>query len=137
MEIPVITNMIIPAGFPSPATDYMEERISLDKELISHPEATFLIRSEGDSMINAFIPAKALLVVDRAIKPQNGDIVVAALNGDFTVKYFKRNDFKCWLLPANKKYKEIEVTGEMELIIWGVVIHIIIDPKTIRNVCFG
>lgn len=134
MTIPVISG-IIPAGFPSPAQDYREDRISLDDHLIRHPEATFIIRSEGDSMINAFIPEKALLVVDRAETPKNGDIVLAALNGEFTVKFIRKNSFKCWLVPANKKYQEIEVTGEMDLIVWGVVIHIIIDPKTTRHIC--
>lgn len=123
----------VKAGFPSPAMDYIEERISLDKELIKHPLSTFIIRSEGDSMINAFIPPNARLVVDRSLTPKNGDIVVAILNGEFTVKYFKKNDFKCWLVPANRKYTEIQVTEEMNMQVWGVVTNIITDTREVRS----
>ncbi|OIR07661.1 LexA repressor [mine drainage metagenome] len=122
----------VKTGFPSPANDYLEERIDLTKELIKHPLSTFIVESEGDSMINAFIPPKAKLIIDRSIKPRNGDIVLAIINGEFTVKYFKKNDFKCWLIPANKKYKEIEITAEMEMQVWGVVIKIIVDPNDTR-----
>src|ERR1041384_3470914 len=96
-----IVNAKVPAGFPSPALDYMEERVSLDKLYIKDPLCTFLVDCEGDSMINAFIPPKARLVVDRSIMPKNGDIVLAELNGEFTVKFFKKTAFKCWLIPAN------------------------------------
>lgn len=120
------------AGFPSPAADYSEERIDLNKELVTHPLSTFVIESEGDSMVDAFISPRAKLVVDRAVKAKNGDIVLAILNGEFTVKYLKKNDFKCWLIPANKKYPEIEIKGEMDFQVWGVVTKIIIDPKDTR-----
>ncbi len=120
------------AGFPSPAMDYMEERIDLNKVLVEHPLSTFVIECSGPSMINAFIPPKAKLVVDKSLTAQNGDIVVAVMNGDFTVKWFRKNDIKCWLVPGNSKYKEIEITEEMNLQIWGVVTKIIIDPKDIR-----
>ena len=123
----------VKAGFPSPAMDYLEERIDLNKELIKHPLATFIIECAGDSMINAFIPPKAKLIVDRSLNPKNGDIVLAVINGEFTVKFLKKNDFKCWLIPANNKYKEIEVTDEMNMQIWGVVISVISDPKNLRK----
>lgn len=122
----------VKAGFPSPANDYLEERIDLNKEIIKHPLSTFIIECEGDSMINAFIPPKSRLVIDRSITPKNGDIVLAILNGDFTVKYLKKNQFKCWLIPANSKYKEIEITPEMEMQVWGVVIQILINPTDTR-----
>jgi DNA polymerase V len=122
----------VPAGFPSPANDYLEERISLDKEIIKHPLSTFLIQSEGDSMINAFIPPKARLLVDRSITPKNGDVVLAVLNGEFTIKYLRKNNFKCWLVPANSKYREIEITEEMNMQVWGVIIQILIDPNDTR-----
>ena len=118
----------IPAGFPSPAADYMEERIDLNKELIKHPLSTFIVECEGDSMINAFIPHRARLIVDRSLTAKNGSVVVAVLNGEFTVKYFKKNERKCWLVPANRKFKEIEITPEMEMQVWGVVTTIIILP---------
>lgn len=121
----------IPAGFPSPAADYMEERIDLNKELVPHPNSTFVVSCQGDSMINAFIPAKAKLVVDRSVKPQNGSIVVAVVNGEFTVKYLRKNKHKCWLVPANSKYTEIEITEEMNMQVWGVVTNIIINPSDV------
>ena len=123
----------VKTGFPSPALDYLEERISLDKELIKHPLSTFLIDCSGDSMINAFIPPKARLVVDRSLVPKNGDIVLAVLNGEFTVKFLKKNDVKCWLVPANRKYPEIEVTEEMNMQVWGVVTNIISDATYLRK----
>ena len=123
----------VKAGFPSPAMDYLEERIDLNKEFIKHPLSTFIIDCSGDSMINAFIPPKARLIVDRSINPKNGDIVLAVLNGEFTVKFLKKNDLKCWLVPANSKYREIEVTDEMNMQIWGVVINIITETKDVKK----
>lgn len=124
-------------GFPSPATDYMEERINLNELLIPHPLATFFFRCEGDSMINAFIPPKALLVVDRSVTAQNGDIIVAVVNGEFTVRYLRKNDRRCSLVPANNKLKELEITEGMAFMVWGVVISVISNPKELKDVCFG
>ena len=123
----------VPAGFPSPAMDCTEERIDLNKEFIKHPLSTFIIESSGYSMINAFIPPKARLIVDRSLSPKNGDIVLAVLNGEFTVKFLKKNNYKCWLVPANSKFKEIEIPAEMEMQIWGVVTHIITNPNDVRS----
>jgi len=123
----------VKAGFPSPAMDYLEERIDLTKEFIKHPLSTFLVDSSGDSMINAFIPPKARLIVDRSLNPRNGDIVLAVLNGEFTVKFLKKNEHRCWLIPANSKYREIEVTPEMNMQIWGVITHVISDGKDLRK----
>ena len=123
----------VPAGFPSPAMDYMQERIDLNKEFVPHPLSTFIIESTGYSMINAFIPPRARLIVDRSITPKNGDIVLAVLDGEFTVKFLKKNEFKCWLVPANSKFKEIEINGEMDMQIWGVVTNIITDAKSVRS----
>jgi DNA polymerase V len=132
IRIPFFTNRV-QAGFPSPAMDYMEERIDLNKELIKHPLATFIVECEGTSMINAFIPPRAKLLVDRSLTPKNGDIVLAVVNGEFTVKFLKKNEYKCFLVPANKKYEEIEVTGEMEMQVWGVVTSIIIDANDVKG----
>lgn len=123
----------IPAGFPSPALDYMEDRIDLNKELISNPLSTFIVASEGTSMINAFIPPRAKLIVDRSLTPKNGDIILAVMNGEWTVKYLKKNDVKCWLCPANSKLKDIEVTEEMNMQVWGVVTTIIINTNDVKQ----
>ena len=130
-------NFNVPAGFSSPANDYFEEPINLNKELIKHPLSTFLIQSEGNSMLNAFIPPRAKLLVDKSITPKNGDIVLAVVNGEFTVKYLKKNEHKCWLVPANSKYHEIEITEAMNFQVWGVVTSIIVNPNDTKNVCFS
>ena len=123
----------VQAGFPSPALDYMEERIDLNKVFVPNPLATFIIECRGDSMINAFIPPKAKLIVDRSLTPKNGDIVLAELDGEFTVKFLKKNDFRCWLIPANSKYREIEISGDTVLNIWGVVTAVITETKDVRQ----
>ena len=123
----------VPAGFPSPAMDYIEERIDLHKEFMPHPLSTFIIECTGYSMINAFIPPRARLIVDRSITPKNGDIVLAVLDGEFTVKFLKKNDYKCWLVPANSKFKEIEITAEMDMQIWGVVTNIITNVNDVKS----
>lgn len=122
----------VPAGFPSPANDYLQKRIDLNDELIKHPLSTFFIECEGTSMIDAFIPPKAKLLVDRSITPKTGDIILAVLNGEFTVKYLRMNGNKCWLAPANKKYNEIEITVDMNFIVWGVITSIIINPNDVK-----
>ncbi|HRE52214.1 MAG TPA: translesion error-prone DNA polymerase V autoproteolytic subunit [Flavitalea sp.] len=123
----------VPAGFPSPALDYTEERISLDKEFVPNPLSTFMVECTGDSMINAFIPPGARLLVDRSLTPKNGDIVLAELDGEFTVKFLKKNEFRCWLVPANPKYREISIRGEQTLKVWGVVTTIITETKIVRG----
>jgi DNA polymerase V len=131
-ELPLFGSKV-QAGFPSPAMDHMEERIDLNKEYIKHPLATFIVECTGDSMINAFIPPGARLVVDRSITPKSGDIVLAVLNGEFTVKFLKKNDHNCFLVPANSKYNEIKVLPEMNMEVWGVVTSIITDTKDVRR----
>lgn len=113
--------------------DPQSESVDLNKKFINHPDSTFLIEASGYSMINAFIPPKATLLVDRSISPKNGDIILADLNGRLTVKFFKRNPFKCWLVPANSKYREIEITPDISFTIWGVVTQIITDARQMRS----
>ena len=115
----------ISAGFPSPADDFKEIRISLDKELVKNSESTFYARVSGDSMINAGLDDGDLLVIDRSLNPENGKIAVCFIDGDFTVKRIRKEGKKFYLLPENKKYKPIEVREENELIIWGVVEYVI------------
>ena len=107
-EIPYM-DISVAAGFPSPANDYLEETINLNNHLIQHPTATFYVKCTGLSMIDAFIPPVAHLLVDRSVKAQNGHIVLAYVNGGFTVKYLQLNEQKCRLLPANKKFSPIEI----------------------------
>ena len=121
-------------SFPSPARDYFEKSISLDKELIKHPQSTFFMHAEGDSTTPAYIPPRALLVIDRSLTPRNGDIVVAVMEGRFTVRYLRKNEHTCWLYPANKKYQEQKITPEMNMEVWGVVTQIIVNPKDVAHV---
>ena len=126
-------NASIPAGFPSPALDYMEQPVSLDEMYVNDPLSTFLFDCIGDSMINAFIPPKARLVIDRSITPKNGDIVLAEYNGEFTVKIFYKTEFKCKLVAANPKYPDIELSGEHQLQVFGVVTAVITKTGDIKN----
>ena len=123
----------VPAGFPSPAADHFEEQIDLNKHLQKNPSATFFVRAQGNSMQDAFIADGSLLVVDRSIRAQHGHIILAVLNGEFTVKYLKKNAFKCWLVPGNRHYPETEITPEMNMQVWGVVTYIITDTKDVRR----
>ena len=115
----------ISAGFPSPADDFRETRISLDRELVKNKEATFYARVDGDSMIGAGLNDGDLLVIDRSLNPENGKIAVCLVDGDFTVKRIKKEKDKFYLMPENKKYKPIELKEESELVIWGIVEYVI------------
>lgn len=115
----------VSAGFPSPADDHLQDVISLDEELIDHPAATFLVRAKGTSMIDAGISDGDVLVIDRALTPTHGDIVIAALDGQLTVKTLFARAGRIQLQPANPAYPPIEVHEGQELVIWGVVTSII------------
>lgn len=111
----------VQAGFPSPADDYLEETLDLGKRLIKHPTATFLVKVKGDSMVNAGIKSGNILVVDRSIKPNNGNIVVAVVNGEFTVKRLKLKGNKILLAPESDGYSPIQIEENEDTYIWGVV----------------
>ena len=115
----------VTAGFPSPADDYLESKLDLNDYLIKHPSATFFVRVAGDSMVNAGIHNNDIIIVDRSIKPKHGKIVVAALDGQMTVKRLYRRDKKVILLPENKLFKPIEISDSMEIVIWGVATNVI------------
>ncbi|MEW5972218.1 MAG: translesion error-prone DNA polymerase V autoproteolytic subunit [Pseudomonadota bacterium] len=115
----------IAAGFPSPADDYVEDRIDLNQHLIRHKEATFFLRVKGDSMLGAGIHDGDLLIVDRALDPVDGKIVIAVLDGELTVKRLERRKGIIRLLPENPAYPPIEVKNEQDLVIWGVVTNVI------------
>lgn len=115
----------IRAGFPSPAQDHMHDSIDLNKELVRHPATTFYARVAGDSMSKAGIGDGDLLVIDKGLEPQDNDIVVAFIDGEFTLKRINMDKaHNClWLMPANEKYKPIKVTEENDFLIWGVVTY--------------
>ena len=111
----------ISAGFPSPAEHEIEQELDLNELLIKHPAATFFMRVAGCSMINAGIHDGDILVVDRSLTPVHGKVVIAAVNGELTVKRFWREKDRLFLRPENKDYQPIEITTETGFIIWGVV----------------
>ncbi|EGT4370217.1 translesion error-prone DNA polymerase V autoproteolytic subunit [Cronobacter malonaticus] len=110
----------VACGFPSPAQDYVEKRVSLDAHCIVHPNATYFLRAAGESMNGAGIEDGDLLVVDSALKPQEGDIVVAALEGEFTVKTLRLHPV-AQLVPMNPAFAPIPLGGDAEVVIFGVV----------------
>jgi len=114
-----------PAGFPSPADDYVEKALDLNKHLIKNPTATYFVRVSGESMAEAGILDGDLLIVDRSAEPKNRNIVVAAINGELTVKRLRIRKGTVSLVPANKNFSPIEITEGSNLEIWGVVKHAI------------
>jgi DNA polymerase V len=121
----LLINQGISAGFPSPANDFKEIRISLDKELVKNKDATFYARVDGDSMIGAGLNHGDLLVIDRSLNPENGKVAVCLIDGEFTVKRIKKKKEKLFLMPENINYSPIEVNEGNELIIWGIVTYVI------------
>jgi DNA polymerase V len=124
LVFPLLTSRIS-AGFPSPASDYLAKAINLGDLLVQHPAATFLMKVEGNSMINAGINDGDLIVIDRAIEPAHRKIVVAAVDGEFLVKRLIYRDSRCFLVAENSSYRELEVSEYSDNQIWGVVIHVI------------
>jgi DNA polymerase V len=115
----------ISAGFPSPADDFRETRISLDEELITNKEATFFAKVSGKSMIGAGLDDNDLLVIDRSIEPANNKIAVCFLDGEFTVKRLRVENDKVWLQPENPDYPTIKITEENDFVIWGIVTSVV------------
>lgn len=128
LKIPLFLNPVY-AGFPSSAEDFIDKRIDLNKELIKHPAATFLVRVRGSSMLRAGISDGDLLVVDRAVEAYDKSIILAVIDGDFTVKRIRKRGKNLYLMPENSRFREIKVTEEMEFEIWGVVRHVIKSYK--------
>ena len=111
----------ISAGFPSPAEDFSELSISLDQHLINNPAATFMAYANGNSMIDSGIYNGDILIIDRSLSAKDGDIVIAVLNGDFTVKKLSIIKNKLYLVPKNSKYLPIKISKDMDFEIWGIV----------------
>ena len=115
----------ISAGFPSPADDFKEIRISLDKEIVRNEEATFYARVDGDSMQGAGLSDGDLIVIDRSEEPKNGSIAVCFLDGEFTVKRLKLKNQEVYLMPENSRYSPIKIDEGNELSIWGIVTYVV------------
>ncbi len=113
----------VAAGFPSPAEDHMDSSLDLNQHLIKHPSATFYVYARGDSMVSAGISDGDMLIVDRSLEATNDSIVVAIINGEFTVKSISKVNEHLYLMPHNTSYNPIEITEEMDFEIWGVVTH--------------
>lgn len=115
----------IRAGFPSPAQDYMEQAIDLNKEIVKHPASTFYGRVTGDSMRDEGIEEGDILVIDKSLELMDDDLAVCFLDGEFTVKRVRLETDAAWLIPSNKDYPPIKVTKDNEFIIWGIVTYTI------------
>ena len=115
----------IKAGFPSPAADFDETKISLDNVLVKNHEATFYAKAAGNSMIGAGIDNGDIMVIDRSLEPTNNKIAVCYIDGEFTVKRITITKEGVYLMPENKDFQSIKVTEENELIIWGIVTYVI------------
>ena len=115
----------VSAGFPSPADDYLDRKLDLNEHLVKNPAATFFVRVAGDSMTGAGINDNDILVVDRSLEPSSNNIVIAAVNGELTVKRLVKNKKSCRLIAENPDYPPLEITEEMPLEIWGVATYAI------------
>ena len=124
MEIPLSEERVA-AGFPSPADDYASTKLDLNRELIKNPASTFYARVSGLSMVDEGINDGDLLVIDKSLEPHDGSLAVCYIDGEFTLKRFERHDGYGLLMPANREFRPIKVTGENDFIIWGIVTYII------------
>ena len=124
IEVPYFSTPVS-AGFPSPAESYIEGRLDLNRYLIKHPVATFYVRVSGDSMAGAGIEPGSILVVDRAVEADDGDIVIARIGDELCVKRLRVRGGRIWLMPENDKYQPIEVIESMDFEVWGRVMHAI------------
>ena len=125
----------IKAGFPSPAEDYLQDSLDFNRDMIQHPESTFYGRVSGDSMIDVGIYDGDIAVIDKSEEAQDKDIIVAYVNGEFTIKFLDTTHLKegyIELLPANKQYKPIRVDNIDEFEVWGVVTFVIKNCKKLN-----
>jgi len=115
----------VSAGFPSPADDYIENQLDLNRHLIKHPAATFFVKVKGDSMIDAGIHSGDILIVDRSLDVTDKKVVIAVVDGELTVKRIRIVNKKIFLLPENSEFSSTEITESMDFEIWGVVTNVI------------
>lgn len=123
-QLPIYASKV-QAGFPSPADDFLEGRLDLNQHLVKHPTATFFVRVSGESMIEAGIFPDDILVVDKSLEAKHGRIIIAAIDGELTVKRLHKTSTKTYLMPENKRFSPIEITAENDVTIWGVVTNVI------------
>ena len=124
INLPLIDSGIS-AGFPSPAGDFLDVSIDLNKEFVKNPSTTFYGRVRGDSMVNAGLNDGDLLIIDKSLEPLNNKIAVCFIDGEFTVKRIKIGKDIIWLVAENEKYKPIKVTKDNDFLIWGIVTTVI------------
>lgn len=123
LQLPIADG--IKAGFPSPAQDYIDSALDLNKELIKNPSSTFYGRVKGNSMVNAGINDGDILIIDKSIPPSDGKKAVCYIDGEFTIKTLQVNKNGIFLMPANSDFKPIKVSEENDFIVWGVVTFVI------------
>ena len=121
-KIPLLVDSVS-AGFPSPADDYTEENIDLNEHLISNPFSTFFLRVKGDSMINAGIKDKDLIIVDKSLTARPGNIIIAMIDGEFTIKRLSIKNNELYLKAENHNYPDFRFKNHIDVQIWGVVIY--------------
>jgi len=124
LELPFVKGGIS-AGFPSPANDYLDLSLDLNKTLVKNPSATFYGRVKGASMRDAGVSDGDVIIIDKTLEPRDGTMAVCFIDGDFTLKRIRKDKARLFLVPANGDYKPIEVTSENDFIVWGVVTYII------------
>ena len=122
LKIPLLSDSVS-AGFPSPADDYTEENIDLNEHLISNPFSTFFLRVKGDSMINAGIRNEDLIIVDKSLKAKPGNIIIAMIDGGFTIKRLSIKNNELYLKAENCNYPDFSFKNHIDMQIWGVVIY--------------
>jgi DNA polymerase V len=115
----------ISAGFPSPAEEYIELSLDLNKSLVNHPHSTFFGRVKGHSMRDAGIYDGDILVIDKSLSPANGKQAVCYIDGEFTIKTLKVDKTGVWLMPANPEYQPVKITEENDFVVWGIVTYVI------------
>ncbi|MCM1162737.1 MAG: translesion error-prone DNA polymerase V autoproteolytic subunit [Muribaculaceae bacterium] len=126
-ELPLLyADAGVRAGFPSPAQDYISQTIDLNRELIEHPASTFYARVVGDSMAEEGITEDDILIIDKSVEPEHGDLAVCCVDGEFTLKRLRiLSGGRVMLMPSNHSYKPIEITRDTDFMVWGVVIYTI------------
>ena len=123
-EVPVAGGAV-EAGFPSPADDFLDAPLDLNREFVQNPASTFFVRVSGESMAGDGIGDGDLLIVDKSLPPHDGCIAVCYVDGEFTVKRVKQERGCAWLMPSNPKYRPIRVDADNEFLVWGIVRHVV------------